>query len=215
MKTRYFLACSVLIVAAVLVTLIFYSRVPVRVPLHWNLHGQADRFGPKWVLLTLYPGMMLAFLGLFALLPWLSPKHFEMEPFYSTYLHIMLIFMGMFAYLQLLHVWLSVAGHANMVRAILGGICVFIALVGNLLGKVRRNFYIGVRTPWTIADERVWNATHRFAAKMFTAGGLIALVLTFATHVTWLPIAVILLIALSTVLYSLLFYKSLERRGEV
>jgi uncharacterized membrane protein len=215
MKTRYFLLCGALIAAALLITLIFYSRVPAQIPVHWNVNGQADNFGPKWMLLTVFPGIMLAFLGLFALLPWLSPRHFEMEPFYATYLHIMLIFVGMLAYLQLLHVWVSISGHANMSRAVIGGICVFIALLGNLLGKVRRNFYIGIRTPWTIADERVWNATHRFAAKLFTAGGLIALVLTFATPVAWLPFAVILACALIAALYSLVFYKGLERRGEV
>lgn len=58
------------------------------------------------------------------------------------------------------------AGHAvSASRGIFGGICVFIAFLGNRMGKVRRNFFIGIRTPWTLGNERVSNATHRVAGK--------------------------------------------------
>jgi uncharacterized membrane protein len=80
---------------------------------------------------------------------------------------------------------------------------------------VRRNFFIGVRTPWTLANERVWNATHRCAAKTFVLGGLIGLVLTAVSGAGWLPFAALMAGALVPVVYSLVVYKQLQRRGEL
>ena len=90
-----------------------------------------------------------------------------------------------------------------------------IALLGNVLGKVQRNFYVGVRTPWTIADERVWNATHRLAAKTFVIGGLTGLAFALVAGWSWLSFVAILAAALVPVIYSLVYYKQLERRGEL
>ena len=56
-------------------------------------------------------------------------------------------------------------------RAMIGGMFLFFALLGNVMGKVRKNFYIGIRVPWTLASDRVWNDTHRLAAWMMVAGG--------------------------------------------
>jgi uncharacterized membrane protein len=89
------------------------------------------------------------------------------------------------------------------------------SFLGNVLGKVRRNFYIGVRTPWALANERVWNATHRFAAKTFVLGGVIGLALTAIGVKGWLPFAALMAGALVPVVYSLVVYKRLERRGEL
>jgi uncharacterized membrane protein len=90
-----------------------------------------------------------------------------------------------------------------------------IALMGNVLGKVRRNFFIGVRTPWTIANEQVWNATHRFAAKTFFAGGIVGLLAVLVRAPFWVPMAAVLIAALSPVIYSLVFYKKLEHQGNL
>jgi len=85
--------------------------------------------------------------------------------------------------------------------------------MGNVMGKVRRNFFIGIRTPWTLASEPVWNATHRFAARTLFVGGLLGLLAVILHAPFWLPMAAILTAALVPVIYSLVLYKQLERRG--
>jgi len=90
-----------------------------------------------------------------------------------------------------------------------------IALLGNVLGKVRRNFFVGIRTPWTIANEQVWNATHRLGAKTFFAGGLLGLVAVILRAPFWLPVTAVIVAVLIPVIYSLMFYKQLERRSEL
>jgi uncharacterized membrane protein len=82
------------------------------------------------------------------------------------------------------------------------------------MGKLRRNFYLGIRTPWTLTSERVWNETHRFAARITVAGGMVGLALSIAGLYLWALLA-ILVPLLASVVYSLVIYKQLERRGEL
>jgi uncharacterized membrane protein len=212
---KYYLIGVLLIVAALGATCMVYSQLPDRVPTHWGINDQPNGYSPKWALFLIGPGLMTAFLLLFRLLPWLSPKQWEVDSFRKTYLQVMLIITALLGYLYGATLWAGVRGSANVGRAIVGGVCLLLALLGNLLGKVRRNFYIGVRTPWTLANERVWNATHRFAAKTFVIGGLAGLALTLFGLQGWPVLAVLLAAPLIPAAYSLIFYKQLERRGQL
>lgn len=214
-SNRYYLVGILLIAAALIATVVVYPQLPERVPSHWGINNQANGYSPKWALFLIGPGMMAGFLVLFRFLPWLSPKYWGVDSFRSTYLQVMLILVSLLAYLYAMMLWAGLTGSANIGRAILGGVCLLLALLGNLLGKVRRNFYIGVRTPWTLANERVWNATHRFAAKTFVVGGVAGLVLTLFGLEGWPVLAVLLAAPLIPAAYSLIFYKQLERRGQL
>jgi uncharacterized membrane protein len=127
----------------------------------------------------------------------------------------MLMLVGMLAYFYSVTLWAGIGHSLDVGRAIVGGACLLFALLGNVMGKVRRNFYIGVRTPWALANERVWNATHRFAAKTFVAGGLAGLALTADGLAGWPALAVLMAGALVPIPYSLVCYKQLEQRGEL
>jgi uncharacterized membrane protein len=122
---------------------------------------------------------------------------------------------AMLAYIHLLELAAGLGLALDISRAIVGGVSLLFALMGNVLGKVRRNFFIGVRTPWTLASEHVWNATHRFAAKTFFAGGVVGLMAVILRAPFWAPMSAILIAALSPVIYSLFFYKRLERQGNL
>jgi uncharacterized membrane protein len=158
---------------------------------------------------------MLGITLLMAALPWLSPKNFEVDTFRSTYLRIMLMIVAVIAYMHCITLWVDLGHGMDIGRAIIGGICLLFALLGNLLGKVRRNFYVGIRTPWALANERVWNATHRFAAKTFVLTGLLGLLLTAVGLYGWPVLAVLIVGVLVPAIYSLSYYKQLERRGEL
>lgn len=210
---RYYLGAAAVILATLAGTLVAYPQLPNIVPIHWDAQGHVNGWGPKWSLLTYGPGLMLFIVLMFSALPWLSPKKFEVDSFRATYLYIMIVIVAMLAYCQLLILIAALGVVLDISRAVEGGVCLFIALLGNVLGKVRRNFYVGVRTPWTIANEQVWNATHRFAAKTFFVGGLLGLIAVFLRAPFWLPVTAILVAALVPVIYSLVFYKRLERHG--
>ena len=214
MKRKYFLIGVAMIAVTVIVTLVLIPYMPERVPSHWNAHGKVDGYSPRWMLPVLMPGIMTLLLLLFAALQWLSPAKFEVDTFQSTYLFIMIVILGLMAYIHALMLWAGLKGNIDISKALTGGVCLMFVALGNVMGKVRRNFYIGIRTPWTIASERVWYATHRFGAKTFVLGGLLA----FLVALVGLPFGamiVIMVAALSPVIYSLVYYKKLEKRGNL
>lgn len=216
MTSKYYYLIGILLTATALVaTVIAYPQLPTSVPTHWDIHNQPNGYSPKWVLYLLGPGLMTGMMLLMYLLRWLSPKYFEVEGFRSTYLQIMLILVSILGYFDAAVLWAGVGHSLNVGRAIVGGVCLLFVLLGNVMGKIRRNFYLGVRTPWALANERVWNATHRFAAKTFVVGGLAGLALTAAGLDGWMAFVALTAGALVPVVYSLLFYKQLERNGEL
>jgi uncharacterized membrane protein len=219
LNQKYFGGAAAVILAVLAGTLVAYPYLPNIVPMHWDIQGHVNGWGPKWSLFLTGPGGMLLMVLMFSALPWLSPKKFEVDSFRATYLYIMIAIVAMMAYCNLL-ILMSALGALGGIgldisRALEGGICLLIALLGNVMGKVRRNFFVGIRTPWTIASEPVWNATHRFAAKTFFAGGLLGFIAVLLHAPFWVAMAGILVAALVPAFYSLVLYKQLERRGNL
>jgi uncharacterized membrane protein len=218
--TRVYWAIAILIVGLSLAAVVWISpALPEEIPTHWNIKGEVDGYGGKWTLFMLPIGMA-GLLVLFYFLPALSPKSFEVDSFRSTYLFIMVLVVGLFAYIEavlLYTVYQSVMKQqsVDIGRVFIAGMLLFFGLMGNVIGKVRKNFYIGIRVPWTLASDRVWNDTHRMAAWLWVAAG----VLGFVSIVLGAPIylAIVLLVAAGVipVVYSFIHYKSLERRGSL
>ena len=195
-----------------------YPRLPEKVPTHWNIRGEIDGFGSKQWAAFLSPAIMVALLVLFPLLPWLSPKSFEVDRFRDTYAWIVLLLMALLAYIHAITLWAAFDRRVDVGRALMAGICLVLALVGNVLGKVRRNFWVGVRTPWTLASERVWIDTHRLAARLMAAAGVLGAVIALVASQVLafaIPFSLIMAAALIPVAYSLVHYKRLQRRGEI
>jgi uncharacterized membrane protein len=166
------------------------------------------------------PGAMALLCALTLALPWLSPRHFEVTTFRSTYGYVMMLVVALLGYLHVAFLFGAMQPAENktiFMRFLLGGICLFFALMGNVMGKVRRNFWMGVRTPWTLASDTVWNQTHRLAAWMIVAAGLLglALIMVLPADYAWLALFLILPAGLVPIIYSLVLYKRLERGGKL
>lgn len=172
------LAVLALFIAAVALSAAVYSRLPASVPIHWNAAGEVDDYAPKAIGAFLLPAIMLALAGVFAALPAISPSGFDIEGrsrAYRAILLIMLVFMlGIHVYALLAA--MNMARSINAVIPVLVG-ALFVAL-GNYLPKIRRNFFLGIRTPWTLADEDVWFRTHRLGGALFVISGILLMVVT-------------------------------------
>jgi uncharacterized membrane protein len=192
-----------------------YPGLPAKIPTHWNFRGEIDAYGSKSWGAFLLPGVMTGLLALVGFLPALSPRNFAVDSFRSTYLFVLVLVQMLFGYIHGLSLYAAASGRVDVGRALIGGMLLVLALLGNVLGKVRRNFYIGVRTPWTLASDRVWNDTHRLAAWLMVLGSLAGLVLTVAGASLIAPLAIVMASLLAPAFYSFVHYKRLERRGEV
>jgi uncharacterized membrane protein len=211
MKNRYLVMSLLLVVAAFAATFYVYGRLPDRIPLHWNADGEIDRYGSR-ASAFMMPGVMAGVLALLAVLPKVSPMRFSVDAFSDTYWYCALIVEGMLAYIHGVVMAGSLDHGIDTGRWMLGGMAIFIALLGNVMGKVRRNFWLGVRTPWTLANERVWYATHRLAAKMMVACSALAFIAALA-NLRFAAVVLIVIGPLVPAVYSLLYYKRLERSG--
>lgn len=191
-----------------------FGRLPERVPTHWNIHGDADGFGPRAMGAFLLPATLVGLLGLFAALPWLSPGSFKMDDFRSTYGKIVVIALAMLAAIHALTLAAALGYRVDMPRFMTATILLGLGVMGNSFGRVRRNFFVGIRVPWTLASERVWNETHRLAAWVTCAGGLLGSAIALAGY-PLVALGLLLPIIAVPIAFSLVRYKQLEARGEV
>ena len=191
-----------------------HGQLPERVPTHWNLRGEVDGHGPRAVAAFLLPAILIGLLGLFAVLPKIAPARFTLDEFGPTYRAIVLIALGMLSYVQVFTLLGGLGYRFNMTRMIVAGMLLGLGLMGNYFGKVRRNFFVGVRVPWTLASERVWNETHRLAAWVTSGCGLIGSLVALVGY-PLIGLGFVVPIVVVPVVFSLVRYKRLEARGEV
>lgn len=212
MKKTYLTLSILVALAAFGFAAWLYPELPARIPIHWNGAGQADGWGPRTA--VFWPSILIAVtIALWCVLPQLSPKRFSVESFDSTWWYACLALTALFAYVQCMHAWAAYTGAIAIERALTVGLALFFALTGNVMGKVRRNFWLGIRTPWTLASERVWYATHRLAGRAMVAGAALALALLWARAPVGAAVAVLLGSVIVPALWSLVYYKRLERSG--
>ena len=199
-----------LIFLAVGVTVVFYNQMPDPVPTHFSIDGTPDGFTAKpWgaYLLVL---TMLGTLVLFWLIPVISPKGFRVDKFRRAYGIIKLTLMVFMFLINLVVIFRSISANLPIDRIMPGLVGLFFMVLGNFLGKVTKNFFIGIRTPWTLASEEVWQKTHRLGGYTFFFGGALMIIGSLLNlGGAWL-MAVIIGAAGIPVLYSLMIYNKVE-----
>ncbi|HMP01770.1 MAG TPA: SdpI family protein [Gemmatales bacterium] len=222
MKSRWLVVGVLLTLSSFAASLWVWSQraelMPASVPTHWNAQGEPDQFTPReemfWVLL-IGPLIQLSCLALIPALLWLSPKEYAFEEGTRIYYYVMTLVLVFFSYLN--GVLLMSYTHAQTDFAVwlFGGMHAFFILLGNVLGKVPRNFWMGIRVPWTLTSSVVWNKTHRLAGWMWVASGLLGLgliLLGINPFWTLIPLA---FATLGPIVYSAWLYKKLEREGRL
>ncbi len=191
------------------------SSLPETVPIHWNINGQVDGYGSKWVSLGMGPGlvalMMLMTLGL----PKLSPRNFTIDRFEKTYAYTTLLIAGLMVCIHVIVLRATLGAHMDIGRVFMVVLFLFFALIGNVLGRVKQNFYMGIRTPWTLASEKVWDATHRLAGKFWFFGGIAGAIAAALGTPMAANIVFLLGITLWPVVESYRLYRSLDAKGQL
>ncbi|HUX75866.1 MAG TPA: SdpI family protein, partial [Anaerolineae bacterium] len=153
--------------------IVVWPTVSSRIPVHWNAAGKVDGYGGKAEGLLLLPAIALGIYLLLLFIPRIDPGRANYVQFSGPYLIVRYAVLAMMAAIYGISL-LAIKGVGfNMTRVILGVIGLLFIVLGNVMGKVRPNWFVGVRTPWTLSSKRSWVRTHRLAGWLFTLAGLI------------------------------------------
>jgi uncharacterized membrane protein len=161
-----------LIILTFLVGLLLKPQLPSRLPSHWNIQGNIDGYMPTNQALWFFPALMLGMFLLFQLLPKLDPKKDKYQLFKREWEILQTVFLVFFAYIHGITLYAGIKGNVPINSLMFIGLGILFTLLGNYLSKIRQNYFIGIRVPWTLASEENWNKTHRYASWCFVAAGI-------------------------------------------
>lgn len=165
----------ILIAAMFALAALRWNGAPDRIPVHWGWSGEVDRYGGKFEGLLGLPLLALGLYLLFRLLPTIDPGRANYPAFANVYHTIRISVVLVMAMLYAaIHVWL--AGRTfdmGMAASLLIG--TLLIVMGGMLGKIRPNWFMGVRTPWTLTSKNAWIRAHRLGGWVFVAAGILLL----------------------------------------
>jgi len=169
-----------LIVLTPLAAAIFiYPAMPDVVPTHWNAQGQVDGMSGRAFGTFSLPVMNVGLYVLLLVSPKLDPKKENYAGFAGTYRLIRWLIHAFMAGTFGVTIAAALSYEVDVGRWIPATVAVMFIVLGATMSRVKFNYFVGIRVPWTLADEEVWNQTHRVAAKWMMAGGVLALAGTF------------------------------------
>ncbi len=201
------------IIISAILSVYFYSHFPAQVVGHWNFQGVPDRYtgktGAAFGMLGVIAGMYILFL----VLPLLDPKRERYQSFEKVYHFfknsMVFVMSAIYAVAGFYNLGYNVK--INLVVPLLIGLLMI--AIGNYMGKIKNNWFVGIKTPWTLSSENVWNKTHRMGGYMFILFGLLIMVSPLLPKTLGL-IAFILgvvLVVFGTMVYSYLVYRKEQK----
>lgn len=162
------------------------------IPVHWRLDGTPDRYGAKLEGFALLPAIALGLTALFAVLPRIDPRGANLQrspaPYLVAWIGVLAILTAAQAMLTLVATGAVSAEEsaALMPRVVVVAVSLLFVALGNVLGKARPNWFVGVRTPWTLSSDYSWDKTHRLIGRLWVAAGVLSVVAALFAPAPWL-----------------------------
>ncbi|HLC63925.1 MAG TPA: SdpI family protein [Patescibacteria group bacterium] len=200
-----------ILIALVSITLgfYFYSVFPDSVPVHWGVDGTPDRYGSKFEGAWLMPLIAIGMYLLFRFLPYIDPKKDKYQQFAKVYFIFRLIILLMMLVIYLVASANSLGYNVRVEVWIPVAVGILFLIMGNYMGKLKPNWFMGIRTPWTLSNDEVWNKTHRLGGKLFILLGLLMIITPLLPYTNIFATLVIpvIVVSLIPIVYSYVIYR--------
>ncbi len=200
---------AVLVLGMVVFAALAWPHLPERMAVHWNSSFQPDRWGSRAGGAGLLPALALGFWLVLPLLRRIDPKRANYARWDPTFWLVLNLVVLLMAAMEVAIVGLGLGWPIDMHRVILVTLGLLFLALGNYLPRVRSNWWVGIRTPWTLSSERVWRETHRLGGRTFVAGGLVTMVaaLVPVQVAPWVALLGLLLAGFVPVVYSYVLWR--------
>ena len=199
-----------------LIILLTYSKMPDVIPIHWNFSGEVDGTGPKWMMWALFAIIVAAniIMVFAAKIDPRSDSYERHEKTFNIFRTIFSLFMAIIL-LAVIGVSTNVIGNLDMTKITLMGVGVIFLVLGNYMPKIKQNYTFGIKTPWTLESENVWNKTHRFSGVLYMITGVLFIAAPFigGNYQTFLIFGAIIISAVLPMAYSYILFRR-EKEGK-
>jgi uncharacterized membrane protein len=208
MNKKTTIIISGILLLSFIVGLYFYPQIPAKMASHWNIKGEVDGYMSKFWGTFLIPFMLLGLSLVFLAIPRIDPLKENIEKFrkyYDGFIIIFLIFM-LAVHLQVILWNIGIHISPNVMMPIGLGLLFF--YIGILCENAKRNWFIGIRTPWTLSSDKVWDKTNKLGGKLFKIAGVVALFgIFFRSYTMYFVLVPAISFAVYTIVYSYLEYR--------
>jgi len=209
------LAVTGLVILSFILSIYFYPLVPEQMATHWNTQGEVNGYMSKLWGLFFTPVVITGIAILFLVIPRIDPKKENIEKFRKYYDGFIILFISFMVAVHLQILLWNIGIRISPNTVLPAGTGLLFYYIGILMENADRNWFIGIRTPWTLSSDRVWKKTNRLGGKLFKIAGAVAILGTFFSKLAVFFIVVpALFVAGFTVVYSYYEYqKELKESG--
>lgn len=206
---------AILLALSALAGALAWPRLPEQVASHWNAQDQVDGTMPRFWGVFLMPLMTVVMVALFLVIPRIDPLKENIAAFRVTFNTFIALLVGFLVYLHLLTLAYNLGYTFRMSLALLPAMGVFIFYTGVLIGHAKRNWFIGIRNPWTLSNDVVWKETHRLGAILFKGCGVLTILAAlFQDFAYLLVLAPLLGSAFFLMVYSYILFRREARLAQ-
>lgn len=209
-KTTSMIVLGLIVIAAI-AGLALWNQLPDQMASHWNANDEVDGTMPRFWGVFLMPLITLGMFALFIFIPNIDPLKANVTEFRETFNLFIVFFVAFMLYIHALTLaWSLGYNNFKMSAAMLPMIGLLFFFIGYMLKKAKRNFFIGIRTPWTLSSDMVWNKTHQLGSALFMLSGTFAIIGGFFGGMLafWLMFVPLMGSTLFLVVYSYILYRN-------
>ncbi|MCS6952828.1 MAG: SdpI family protein [Bryobacterales bacterium] len=198
----------VLVLLSVALAAAVYDSLPSQLATHWNARGEADGHMPRFWGLALFPLISLGLVVLFWAIPRVDPWRRNFSEFLRYYDVLVVLLLVFLLAVQVFVITWNLGWRFHPAAVIAVGVGCLVYYTGVVCAHARPNWFVGVRTPWTLVSESVWYKTHKRAAPLLKAAGIVAMAgAVFPNAAVWLVLFPVFAVAVYTVAYSYWEYR--------
>ncbi len=204
----------ILLIGTLIAGIVIYPHLPDQVPIHWNIEGEVDNYGSRAFGAFMLPLVIIGIYLMMVFMPLIDPRRDNYVRFAGAYRYLRWATVLILCVLYAASIMSAMGIAVNIGMLVKAVVAILFIIIGNYMGQMRPNYFVGIKTPWTLANEKVWEKTHRVGGRLWVGAGFLELALAPINTVwsAYLYFGLILVMAVAPILYSYYAFRKFTRR---